>query len=95
MFSNLNKEAKMNVSDAEINSLLESDGECPLKDTQVANLMKILNNTKIPKSIKKKVGHKTKKPNTSAATPPVKDESQQILIQILEGDQIAKRRKQY
>ncbi len=53
MFSNLNKEAKMNVSEAEINSLLESDGECPVEDTQVANLMKILTNTKIPKPIKK------------------------------------------
>ncbi len=54
-------------------------------DIQVANLMKILNNTKISKSIKKKVGHKRKKTNTSVATPPVKDDSQPILNQILEG----------
>ncbi len=47
--------------------------------------MKILTNTKNPKPIKKKVAHKNKKTNTSVATPPVKDDSQQILIQILEG----------
>ncbi len=51
----------MNVSDAEINSLLESDGECSFEDIQVANLMKILNNTKIPKSNKKKVECRSKK----------------------------------
>ncbi len=43
----------MNVSDAEIISLLESDGKFSLEETQVSNLMKILN-TKISKSIKKK-----------------------------------------
>ncbi len=56
-----------------------------MEDTQVANLMKILNNTKIPKSIKKKVGCRSKKTNISVATSPVKDDSQPILNQILEG----------
>ncbi len=83
VFSNLNKEAKMNVSDAVINPLLESDGECPMDDAQVANLIKILKNTKIPN--KNKTVRKNKKTTVSAATTPVKDDNQQILIQILEG----------
>ncbi len=74
MFSNLNKEAKMNVSDTAINLLLVSDGECPTDDAQVANLIKILTNTKIPN--KNKAVRKNKKTTASAATPPVKDDNQ-------------------